>query len=67
MPKVEDILKEMQRNPKGIRFQDLCIVCDAILVRLATKAAAIDSIRLPGQAIHESISKMKRVWQKHIR
>jgi hypothetical protein len=28
MPKVEDILAEMRRNPKAIRFRDLCTVCD---------------------------------------
>ena len=29
MAKVEDIIAEMRRNPKGIRFQDLCKVCDS--------------------------------------
>jgi hypothetical protein len=28
MAKVEDIIAEMERNPKGIRFADLCKVCD---------------------------------------
>lgn len=28
MAKVEEIVAEMQRNPKAIRFRDLCIVCD---------------------------------------
>lgn len=28
MPKVTDIVKMMKQNPKGIRFQDLCKVCD---------------------------------------
>lgn len=28
MAKVESILTKMRRNPKGIRFQDLCKVCD---------------------------------------
>jgi hypothetical protein len=28
VPKIEDILADMQRNPKGIRFADLCRVCD---------------------------------------
>ena len=31
MAKIEDILAEMQRNPKGVRFQDLCKVCDSYL------------------------------------
>jgi hypothetical protein len=28
--KVDEIIIAMRRNPKGIRFQDLCKVCDAI-------------------------------------
>lgn len=28
MASVEDILGSMRRNPKGIRFNDLCKVCD---------------------------------------
>ncbi len=28
MAHIADILAEMRRNPKGIRFRDLCQVCD---------------------------------------
>jgi len=28
MPKVGDILTQIKQSPKGIRFQDLCKVCD---------------------------------------
>ncbi len=28
MPKIVDILLQMKRNPKGIRYNDLCKVCD---------------------------------------
>lgn len=28
MPKITDIVDDMKRNPKGIRFQDICKVCD---------------------------------------
>lgn len=28
MAKVEEIVANMRRNPKGIRFRDLCKVCD---------------------------------------
>lgn len=28
MPSIEDILATMRRNPKGVRFGDLCKVCD---------------------------------------
>lgn len=30
MTKVEDIIADMRRNPKGIHFQDLCRVCDSL-------------------------------------
>ena len=29
MANIEDILAKMRANPKGIRFNDLCKVCDA--------------------------------------
>ena len=28
MATVEDLISEMQRNPKGVRFADLCRVCE---------------------------------------
>ena len=28
MAKTEDILLQMKRNPKNVRYQDLCKVCD---------------------------------------
>lgn len=28
MPKIADIIASMKRNPKGIRFQELCKVCE---------------------------------------
>jgi hypothetical protein len=28
MAQVEEILAQMRRNPKGVRFHDLCQVCD---------------------------------------
>lgn len=28
MESITEIVEEMQRNPKGIRFRDLCDVCD---------------------------------------
>ncbi|MBM4458660.1 MAG: toxin HicA [Chloroflexi bacterium] len=28
MSRIEDIVAEMRRNPKGVRFADLCRVCD---------------------------------------
>ncbi|MGB5324726.1 MAG: toxin HicA [Pseudomonadales bacterium] len=29
MPDITDILAKIRRNPKGVRFMDLCKVCDS--------------------------------------
>ena len=29
MPEVQAILRQMRQNPKGVRFSDLCKVCDS--------------------------------------
>ncbi len=28
MTKIDDLLSELKQNPKGIRFSDLCRICD---------------------------------------
>ena len=28
MAKVEDIVKQMEKNPKGVRYKDFCKVCE---------------------------------------
>jgi len=40
MAKVEDIIAEMRRNPKGIRFQDLCKVCDSFFGEARQKSSS---------------------------
>jgi len=40
MAKVEGIIAEMRRNPKGIRFQDLCKVCDSLLGEARQKSSS---------------------------
>lgn len=30
MPSIEDLLAAMQNNPKGMRFADVCRVCDHV-------------------------------------
>jgi hypothetical protein len=40
MTKVEDIIAEMRRNPKGIRFQDLCKVCDSLFGEARQKSSS---------------------------
>jgi hypothetical protein len=33
MASIDDILAEMRRNPRGVRFSDLCKVCDQFFGR----------------------------------
>ncbi|MDI6770358.1 MAG: hypothetical protein QMD04_11890 [Anaerolineales bacterium] len=40
MAKVEDIITEMRRNPKGIRFQDLCKVCASLFGEVRQKSSS---------------------------
>lgn len=40
MAKVSDILANMRRNPKGIRFRDLCRVCDFYFGKARQKATS---------------------------
>ena len=28
MPKIKELLAMMRRNPKGVKFNDLCVICD---------------------------------------
>jgi hypothetical protein len=38
--KVEDIMAEMRHNPKGIRFRDLCKVCDSFFGEARQKSSS---------------------------
>ena len=40
MAKIEEILAKMQNNPSGIRYHDLCKVCDNFLVKHVKSAVA---------------------------
>jgi hypothetical protein len=65
--KVEDIIAEMRRNPKGFVFKTFAKYAIPSLVRLGKKAVATESTKRPGRATHASISRMIKEWQKHIR
>ena len=49
MTKVEDIIAEMERNPKGIRFQDLCKVCDSFFGEARQKSSSHRIYKTPWQ------------------
>ena len=47
MAKIEDILADMERNPKGIHFQDLCKVCDSLFGKARQKSSSHRIYRTP--------------------
>ena len=49
MAKIEDIIAEMKRNPKGIRFQDLCKVCDTLFGEARQKSSSHRIYKTPWQ------------------
>ena len=49
MPRVDEILERMRRNPKGIRFRDLCRVCDAFFGPARQRAGSHRVYRTPWQ------------------
>ncbi|MDP3184627.1 MAG: hypothetical protein Q8M58_05085 [Anaerolineales bacterium] len=49
MTKVEDIIVEMRRNPEGIRFQDLCKVCDSLFGEARQKSSSHQIYKTPWQ------------------
>ena len=51
--KITNIVAAMRANPKAIRFDDLCKVCDAFLVSLVNQALAIGYTKHHGEEIRE--------------
>ena len=47
MAKVEDILSAMKNNPKGIRFKDLCKVCDRYFGNARTRGTSHRIYKMP--------------------
>ncbi|MFO8165635.1 MAG: hypothetical protein R6T98_14030 [Desulfatiglandales bacterium] len=53
MAKIDDLLEKIRRNPKDVRYSDLCKICDHFFGELRQKKAAIEFTKLPGRVIHE--------------
>lgn len=49
MADIEDILAKMRANPKGIRFNDLCKVCDAYFGEARQSGSSHRVYRTPWQ------------------
>lgn len=49
MTRIDDILQGMQRNPKGVRFKDLCQVCDYYFGAARQRSSSHRIYRMPWQ------------------
>ncbi len=49
MAKVENILTQMKENPKGIRFTDLCKVCDSYFGKARQNSSSHRVYKTPWQ------------------
>ena len=49
MARLEDIVAQMRRNPQGIRFRDLCKVCDFYFGQVRQKGTSHRIYKTPWQ------------------
>ena len=49
MPSIDDIVANMKRNPKGIRFKDLCKVCEHYFGKPRLRGSSHRIFRTPWQ------------------
>jgi hypothetical protein len=49
MAQVEEILTQMRRNPKGVRFRDLCQVCDVFFGKARQRGSSHRVYQTPWQ------------------
>jgi hypothetical protein len=47
MTQVEDLIEKMRHNPKGIRFQELCKVCDSTFGEARQKSSSHRIYKMP--------------------
>jgi hypothetical protein len=47
--RIDDILQGMQKNPKGVRFRDLCRVCDYYFGSARQRSSSHRIYRMPWQ------------------
>ena len=49
MSRIEELIADMRRNPQGIRFRDLCRVCDAFFGNARQGGSSDHVYRTPWQ------------------
>ena len=47
MPEAQAILRQMRQNPKGVRFSDLCKVCDSYFGKARQRGSSHRIYRTP--------------------
>ena len=67
MARITEIVAEMRRNPKGIRFSDLCNVCNFYFGEPRQSGSSHHVYKTPWQGDPVSTSKMIRGQRKPIR
>ena len=71
MAKIEGILSQMKRNPKGVRYNDLCKVCDHYFGIARQKSSSHRIYKTPWQGdprinIQQSKGKAKAYQVKQV-
>jgi len=49
MSKIDNILQQMQQNPKGVRYSDLCKVCDYYFGKARQASSSHRTYKTPWQ------------------
>ena len=67
MTKIDDILIGMKRNPKNVRFVDLCKVCENYFGKPRNRGSSHKIFKPPGKAIQGLIFKTTKERPRHIK
>jgi predicted HicB family RNase H-like nuclease len=67
MSRIEEIIADMRRNPQGIRFRDLCRVCENFFGKARQGGSSHRPTKRHGRATHGSIFRTTKAWQNPIK
>jgi len=68
MARVEDIVAGMRQNPKGVRFRDLCMVCDFFFGKARQRSSSHRVYKTPWHGDPRiNIQRITKGWRKRIK
>ena len=67
MSRVEDLVAKMRQNPKGVRFAELCRVCDSFFGEARQKGSSHWIYKTPWQGDPRVNIKITRGWPRRTR